>query len=164
MRYSFAQPLKAICQILFGGTADHWYGSLKEEVLEYWGMTPRYILQRVGTETFRNNFGQDFWIKAAKMHINRVLDYEKAQENPRNVCVIIDDIRFDNEAEMVKELGGKVYRVIRNGLVDSDTHSSEQGIDEELVSANMVADNLEELEINARFIAKENGLCLLTTP
>jgi ABC-type polysaccharide/polyol phosphate transport system ATPase subunit len=25
MRYSFAQPLKAICHILFGGTADHWY-------------------------------------------------------------------------------------------------------------------------------------------
>jgi hypothetical protein len=66
---------------------------------------------------------------------------------------------------MVKDLGGNVYEVIRgNGPVILDNHASEQGISPDLIDACMVADTLEELEINARFIAKENGLCLLTTP
>jgi hypothetical protein len=161
VRYSFAQPLKAICHLLFGGSADYWYGDLKEEVLHPWNLTPRHIMQKVGTELFRNNFGEDFWIKTAKMHIERVTDFEKS----RDVCIIIDDVRFDNEAQMVKELGGNVYEVIRgNGPVILDNHASEQGISPDLIDACMVADTLEELEINARFIAKENGLCLLTTP
>ena len=42
--------------------------------------------------------------------------------------VVIDDVRFPNEVEMIQRLGGKVIRIDRPGPAES-THASEIELD-----------------------------------
>ena len=44
--------------------------------------------------------------------------------------VFISDMRFPNEADLVKELGGCVIRIQRPGLDDGDGHASEHALDD----------------------------------
>ena len=39
--------------------------------------------------------------------------------------IIVPDIRFENEAEMIKKLGGNIIKIIRPSLIQTDMHSSE---------------------------------------
>lgn len=102
IKYSMAQPLKWGCALLF-----HFHESdlndLKNVDLEYLRVSPRFILQRVGTEIFREAFNRyytkctsqklpyTFWIYQARKFINN-----------QKTCIVIDDIRFPDELEMVK--------------------------------------------------------------
>lgn len=115
---SFAKPLKEACEILFGLNERQLHGSLKDEMDPYWGMTPRKILQRVGTECFRNSFGDDIWIKILKRNIfNSSCD-----------CVITD-VRFKNEAEAIKSWGGILWRIDRPNRPIVESHVSETELD-----------------------------------
>ena len=52
--------------------------------------------------------------------------------------VVFDDVRFENEARLIRELGGMIVHLRRPGLVDDD-HASECGIgiaDNDVVIAN----------------------------
>lgn len=160
--YSFAMPIKHICLILFGGEHRHWYGDAKEQELPDWKTTPRRIMQRVGTEMFRKEWGEDFWIRCAQVHLNRMDEYHRDLHNS-NICVIIDDVRFDNEAEFIINNGGSIYEVRKLPFVVSeDTHASEQGISPSYIKAVVEAANMDELNLNAKYIAEENGLCFHT--
>jgi hypothetical protein len=81
-------------------------------------ITPRYVLQFLGTELGRE-LHPDIWIKAL---IN---------SHPRNIFknLIITDVRFPNETKFIKENKGIIIRVNRPGLVSNDTHSSETSLD-----------------------------------
>jgi len=80
----------------------------KEGFLEDWGMTRRKMLQQLGTESLRDHFHHDVWIKAL------FADYK---DNPQCGCPfpnwIISDTRFPNEANAIKERGGKILRINR---------------------------------------------------
>ena len=129
---SFAGPLKEACKILFGLSEDQVNGDKKVEVDEQWGVTPRKILQFVGTDLFRRHMQEmapwiedKFWVQLV---INQ---YQKlAKDNP-DVLFVVSDVRFQNEVNMIHELGGKVIKVVRPGIADpKDEHPSERGIDE----------------------------------
>jgi hypothetical protein len=77
-------------------------------------MTPRQLLQVVGTEVFRETVAQDYWLNAFKSQIKAGKNY------------ICDDARFSNEQALVKELGGYTIGIERPGIASSDTHASEQ--------------------------------------
>jgi len=161
-RYSFSTPLKLVCKMLFGGTQEHWLGSLKDSRLVNWGLTPRQIMKTVGTELFRTQFSEDFWVKVAREHLDRVQGFHDSDVD--DVIVIIDDVRFDNEAKMITDMGGKVYRIVNLGAAPcTDTHASEAGISEDLISAVVEAKDIAELYLGADFIAKDNALCSITT-
>jgi len=120
---SFADPLKDMCAIAFGFTEEQLYGNEKEVLDENWGTTPRKILQFVGTELFRNrmseiipNIGNEFWCK--------VMDIKLAKDKGR--LIVIPDVRFQNEAELIKKHGGIVIKVIRDMPNQTDAHESEQ--------------------------------------
>ena len=49
IKYSFADPVKNIVNILFNLSDTQVNGYLKETVDERWGLSPRVILQRFGT-------------------------------------------------------------------------------------------------------------------
>lgn len=92
----------------------------------------RHELQIIGTENGRNVLGQNVWIHCIEAWIYSI--YRK--NGIRNFC--IPDVRFDNEAQWVHDLGGKVINIIsdrdREGMDDkAKTHVSEAGIKEELV-------------------------------
>lgn len=112
----------------------------------------REFLQNYGTEAHRQIFGQDFWV-----------DYLLPLDNPEELNVnfshadvgIITDMRFDNEAERIHELGGVNWSVRINDA-EEDTHESEAGISPHLVDRYI--DNngsLQNLEIETRAAAMD---------
>lgn len=108
------------------GVEDGW-------LVEARTQTVRQFLQAYGTEGHRNVFGEDFWLDAALPYMNRdgrILrrDYEEALH-------VVTDVRFENEAQRVKDLGGHIVRVI--GPVDveaeTDSHASEEPLPDSLI-------------------------------
>lgn len=86
---------------LWRETEDEWWA----DNLDMPGLTPRIVLQQLGTEVFRNNFHSDIWLLSLK---NRLLG------NYNNV--VITDCRFPNEISLIKSLGGKLVWVKRGPL------------------------------------------------
>ena len=77
----------------------------------------RRLMQKIGTELARENWGQDFWVD---LWTKRVQDHS---------LVTVDDLRFPNELTAVRQAGSYplVIRVKRPGLdVPADDHPSEQ--------------------------------------
>lgn len=102
---SFADPLKRGCMEIFGFTTEQAYGNLKEVEDPYWGFTPRWALQFVGTNLFRN-WKEDMWVSALE---------KKIVSNPDVTRWVIPDCRFKNEKAAIERIGGEVWRVIREG-------------------------------------------------
>ncbi|MGF6153860.1 deoxynucleotide monophosphate kinase [Pseudomonas fluorescens] len=68
--YALADPLKLGCQSLFGLTDEEtWSDDLKEKQIPLWGMSPRQMFQRVGTEFLRDH-NPDHWLLRADRHLN----------------------------------------------------------------------------------------------
>ena len=116
---SFSTALKQAAVMLFRIPMDSFTNSmLKATPLLEWGLTPREILQTLGTECMRDHFGNDFWIKALNHEI----------ETLSTPDIVIDDVRFPEEVALVHRLGGKLIRIIRpnNPYLIPTTHRSEQ--------------------------------------
>ena len=127
---SFAYPLKEIIgRELFGFTDDQLYGPepIKEAVVSEWGLSPRQVLQIVGTDMFRKYIREDFWVYLAK---KRILEIQR--KNP-NINIIVSDCRFPNEMEMIKRLVGNTIRIIRSDKEHTDAHESETALDNYVV-------------------------------
>ncbi len=116
LRYSMARPLKDMTAMLFGWPRDLVEGSTlesrawREQKDEWWSnrlgfdVTPRWALQYIGTDIMRKNFHDDIWVAYMEKFV---------QDNDH---VVISDIRFPNEIEAVRRLGGEVWQVHRNPL------------------------------------------------
>ena len=113
---SFSTPLKKAASDLFSIPLEHFYDSdLKNVTDPFWELTPRKILQTLGTECMRCNFGLDFWTRCMELNFK---NYKK---------IVIDDVRFAEEAELVRKYYGTIYRIIRtdNPYTFKDNHISE---------------------------------------
>ena len=131
VKYGFADPLKEACRHIFLFNDEQLYGEEKEEMDDRWGITPRQALQQVGTQMFRQQSHKLFpnsKIKAGKIWVQRFKLWYKEQIkiNP-NIKVILSDIRFQDEADAITELGGSLISIKRNTKM-IDTHLSETGI------------------------------------
>lgn len=91
----------------------------------------RGLLQRFGTEVGREMFGEDFWV-----------DYAMSQI-PDGAKAVIADVRFPNEADAIKKLGGKVVRIDRGGS-PANTHVSETALDDYVFD--VILHNKEDLD------------------
>lgn len=115
---AFADPLREACTIIFGLNSKEMHDrDLKEVPLERYPFeSPRQILQRVGTECIRSQY-PEAWIEAWKHRIKPFPD------------TVTTDVRFQNEAAAIVELGGKLIRIERpaDRLPDNqrDLHPSE---------------------------------------
>jgi dephospho-CoA kinase len=123
-RLAFADPLKEACRSIFSFTDAQLYHDKKEEIDEYWNESPRKIFQIIGTDLLRNKFMKNIWIAALKKKI-----MDEFKKNP-NQKIVITDIRFENENNLIKELNGIIIRVNRyTSNINVDLHESEQMID-----------------------------------
>ena len=66
-------------------------------------ITPRHVLQVFGTECMRHGFFDGVWVSLVK---------KKIQDNPE-INWVLPDTRFPNEVNMIKSIGGSVWRVKR---------------------------------------------------
>jgi len=112
--YAFASPLKEIAKV-FGFPEESLYGTQEDKlkIHPYWGISSREFLQKMGTELFRKNMPVVFpFIKSVWVDLFRM----KIKMNP-DVKYIVSDIRFEDEYNIIKELGGTVIKTIRNNNV-----------------------------------------------
>ena len=109
-RTSFAKKVKDVAHVVFGWDRDMLEGinpesrDWRERVDDYWGISPRVALQKIGTEIFRTHIHPDVWVKAVVKEI--------ADAGPSSRFVITD-CRFANEVEAIKALGGKIIYIQR---------------------------------------------------
>ncbi len=97
----------------------------------------RKLLQWIGTEWGRSLDSQ-LWTKIWAAEV------EDAQKKYPNALIVCDDVRFNNEAELVQSMGGKVIHIVgdtdRRNVAGSglSSHSSESGVSDHLVSATIM--------------------------
>lgn len=138
-KLSFADKLKDGVSTVFGWDRQMLEGDTtesrewRETTDAFWTketgkeITPRLVLQLFGTDCMRDGFFDGIWVSLVKQEI---------QQNP-NSNYVIPDVRFGNEAAMIKELGGDIWRVRRGadpvwfrmyqdiGVEPQDVHPSE---------------------------------------
>lgn len=117
-RKAFADNLKEACRIIFGFTDEQLYGTQEQKETpdpRWYGVSPRQVFQFFGTECVRMKMnelmpgiGEDIWIKSFELSLN-------PDEN-----IVVDDVRFNNEAEMIKKLGGKIVKIIKETSSKND--------------------------------------------
>jgi hypothetical protein len=118
----FAGTLKGMISVLLEdfGIDDCCLYTGDKSLVVYNGKTVRELLQTLGTEWGRNIVGKDLWADVWRGKVKRL------RYNHHIVC---DDVRFENEAHMIMELGGIMLRVIRPAAAAASTHASEGGLD-----------------------------------
>ena len=100
----------------------------KAVIDDSFGVTPRHMMQTLGTEWGRHMIDGDIWVKAfARLNAG--------------MCVIVPDVRFENEAALVREHGVLIHLTGRGGI--EGNHVSENPI--EFKSGDIVIDNSRDL-------------------
>ena len=93
----------------------------KEKPIDWLGKSPRQLLQTLGTDWGRTLVDEDIWLRIARRRIAELAESGAA-------AVVIADVRFDNEARMVQEMGGEVWGVDRGPTAEVSPHVSEAGL------------------------------------
>ena len=106
---------------------EHGYEAAKEMYPEF-----RAFLQRLGTNGVRGVLGEGYglstliggnvWVSLARTRINKC----RSSGTDR---IIFTDVRFPDEADMIREEGGRVVRIWR-GQNEGDAHASEIALDD----------------------------------
>jgi hypothetical protein len=79
-------------------------------------LSPRYVMQKLGTEWGRDMIAPDFWVNVTDRRCNM---FEK---------VVLTDVRFPNEEVYVRSKDGLFIRVTRPDVRVDLTHVSEQHV------------------------------------
>lgn len=116
VKTSFAKSMKDAVAAMYGLPRNMLEGDTKEsrewreQPCEFWskklnieGLTPRKILQNFGTQLVRTYVNENFWVDRLEFELETLI---KEGKN-----VLITDVRFPNEAEMIRSKGGQIWHV-----------------------------------------------------
>jgi hypothetical protein len=124
--YEYLKDLLSPLQVTRVAFAD----SLKFDIEDTLGLTPyalgairskpyrdeiRMLLQWWGTELRRQHYGDDYWVRKGMEMVEEASGYSH--------LVVVTDVRFTNEAEIIREHGGIVAEV----LAQPDTRRARLG-------------------------------------
>jgi hypothetical protein len=124
---SFATPMKYYVGVLLSALGysnedcdAYTDGAKKQEIVPELGVTPRHMLQSLGTDWGRDLINPDLWVK---LLVGRV---KQAPEED----FYVTDVRFHNEADLIRASGGKVVRIVNPNTADDcfSSHASERDI------------------------------------
>lgn len=127
-QYAFADPIRRALQAMFRRADERTVAALmspelKESPLPRIGASPRRLMQTLGTEWGREIVDGDLWVILAEQYL---------QSSP-GVDFVISDVRFVNEAVMIRKNGVEVWRIAGRAK-DVEAHQSEAGIPETYIS------------------------------
>lgn len=83
-------------------------------------ITVRRLLQWWGTE-YRRDQDPDYWTRAWGCKIEQL--------DLAHLHVLVDDVRFMNELQVIKEHGGLIVKIERPGFDGANNHASETSLD-----------------------------------
>lgn len=126
VKHSFAAPIRELAARILGISLEELEATKEQPVGWLGGITPRRMMQTVGTEWGRN-IDPALWIKSALRRAQADMAWGRS--------VVICDVRFDNEAVALRSMGGKVWRIERPAAGTASTHASETPIDSNMVDA-----------------------------
>lgn len=115
-RLSFAAPIYDALEAMGFGRPDT--QEQKEAMIPWLGVSWRHLAQTLGTEWGRERVHPNLWLGLA---------LKKVQANP-HLKFVITDVRFENEALMVREAGGRVVHLEGRKHEGTLQHASEEGI------------------------------------
>lgn len=149
VEFSFAAPIKrGIMEML--DLSEHQVLVDKEVPDAFWGVTPRKLMQVIGTELMRTHLPslvpemKNVWIRLME---------KKIQACSVGQNIVISDCRFLDEAAFIRNHQGILLRVHRAHQRASDAHESEQlnfEVDHEVYNGSSIA----ELESDVAKILK----------
>lgn len=116
---SFADPMYEALAAMLGVTVYQVRRLDKNAPLEAFnGLSLRHALQTLGTEWGRTCIGDSVWVNIMKQRIEA--------DQAKGCSTIIDDVRFDNEYDLIAEAGGILVKVEgREAKLQAVNHSSE---------------------------------------
>lgn len=138
MRHNFADPLKQ--EIANACKVDI-------EFIEKHKPIFRTMMQWWGTDFRRNLYGSDYWVLQWGNMLNNKVTYPHV--------VVATDVRFVNEATIVRNLGGKLIRVT-NPRTKSDGHASE--VEQDALVVDKTINNvgtIQELKDKTRIVLQQ---------
>lgn len=139
-RYSFADPIRAMLAPLGVDMNDPYWQARKEDIIPALGVSPRRMMQTLGTEWGRNLINPDLWLVMAHQRLLR-----------NGPGMVISDVRFENEAAWIRKHGGRIIHVIRPEAKAVEAHASEDGIEMQDTDARLFnSGTLEELQLSVR--------------
>lgn len=150
VRTRFADVLKRMLLQLPGITEDHVDGSKKEVPLEsYGGRTARDLMVWLG-EGLRELCGSDIWVRL----------WQDVVKNLPNRTIVVDDLRYENEAKAIHELGGVVMEIRRSGTQYNPSQGSERGLPSSCVDLVVnPGEGLSRAQEKAAKLAENLGVC-----
>lgn len=81
--------------------------------------SPRWTMQHWGTD-YRRNQRPDYWVNLTRERIKSLLTNELVRR------FVIADVRFADEAELVRQMGGQIWQITREDMETIDSsHISE---------------------------------------
>ena len=119
----FAQPLRDMLSTMLTGmgmdshAVTYYLSENKEAPIPELGVSARHLLRTLGTEWGRDCVKPTVWT-----------DHWLARAS-RKPFVVVDDVRFVNEANLIRDLGGQMWRITRPGVKKNTEHASEGGLD-----------------------------------
>lgn len=123
--FAFADPIRMMLRelLISNNISDSYMDcrEFKEDIIPELGVSYRQMAQTLGTEWGRS-LQPDFWLRLATSYLHGQMDAGGQQ-----FC--ISDVRFENEAQWVRNHGGVVWRIERPGTEPVRSHASEQGVD-----------------------------------
>lgn len=140
VRINFKDALVSTMRDKLSGTLDEMAKMYDMTVNQLFDDKPpimRKLMQEIGTEVYRA-IDNDYWVNQWKIMVEGMKD---------GVVVIVDDVRFQNEFDAVKSLGGTVTRVIatnKDKIIDE--HQSEKEQESFSCDFGFEADSKENLE------------------
>lgn len=146
-RYAFADPIKAALGALGFPREIYDTDEMKERVIPEFGVSYRKMAQTLGTEWGRG-LHQNFWLLLAK----------RKWESLHEFCpgLVITDVRFENEAQWIREAGGTVFHVVGPARAwtqeGTSKHASEAGIErlpDDVIISNVATLDFLRLQVTA---------------
>jgi hypothetical protein len=111
----FADTIKQMVAIVLGVDVELLEDSTYKNKMSHLGVTPRYLLQSLGTEWGRELISENIWVDATM----DTIDYHTKGN------IVISDVRFPNEVASVRSRGGIIIKIERPSQASEDAHTSE---------------------------------------
>lgn len=133
---SFATPLREMLWSM--GVQYEYLHNHKEDEIPSLGKSARELLCSLGTDWGRNMVDENIWVWAMSRQVEGCL----------KEYIIIDDCRFQNEAEWIKSKNGLIFKLERESIEYQNDHVTEIPLSDNLIDEVLDCDSIDDCVTN----------------